>query len=108
MSVYTNSVPDMQEISQLFKIFQILGTPSEDVWPGVSELPDYLKTFPQWHKQDLNHVLKGRLDPDGLDLLQQMLKYQPGERITPLAALRHKYFQDLHNFLPGTRLPIYQ
>eukprot|EP00892_Ulva_mutabilis_P004986 jgi/Ulvmu1/285/UM001_0289.1 len=100
--------PGENEISQLFKIFQILGTPDEETWPGVSELPDYLPTFPKWQRQDLNHVIKGRLDPQGLDLLQQMLRYTPGDRITPVAALQHKYFEDLHNFLPGTRLPIYQ
>lgn len=30
---------------QLKKIFKILGTPTEDSWPGVSQLPDY-KPFP--------------------------------------------------------------
>lgn len=30
---------------QLKKIFKILGTPSEETWPGVSQLPDY-KPFP--------------------------------------------------------------
>ena len=29
------------EIDQLLKIFKILGTPSEDSWPGVTSLPDY-------------------------------------------------------------------
>lgn len=30
-----------QEIDELYKIFQVLGTPSEATWPGVSQLPDY-------------------------------------------------------------------
>ena len=30
-----------QEIDELYKIFQILGTPNETVWPGISQLPDY-------------------------------------------------------------------
>lgn len=29
------------QIHQMFKIFQLLGTPSEDIWPGVTALPDY-------------------------------------------------------------------
>ena len=29
------------EIDQLQKIFLILGTPTEDSWPGVTSLPDY-------------------------------------------------------------------
>ena len=31
----------LQEIDELYKIFQVLGTPSEATWPGVSQLPDY-------------------------------------------------------------------
>lgn len=30
-----------QEIDELYKIFQVLGTPSDASWPGVSQLPDY-------------------------------------------------------------------
>ena len=34
------------EIGQLYKIFETLGTPSEDRWPGVSQLKDYQIIFP--------------------------------------------------------------
>ena len=27
---------------------RLLGTPDEDTWPGVSNLPDFKPTFPQW------------------------------------------------------------
>jgi serine/threonine protein kinase len=76
------------------------------MWPGVSGLPDYLPTFPKWQPQDLRTNLKHKLDDDGIDLLQQMLRYAPSERITPADALKHRYFEDLHSYLPGTRLPI--
>ena len=29
------------EIDQLFRIFRVLRTPTEDVWPGVTQLPDF-------------------------------------------------------------------
>lgn len=96
----------MQEISQLYKIFEILGTPDETSWPGVSKLPDYLPSFPKWRPMDMGSVLKDRLEPDGLDLLRCMLQYPPSERITPGQALKHRYFADLANYAPGTRLPI--
>ncbi len=38
------------EIDQIFKIFQILGTPTEETWPGIKKLPDYKTTFPKWTK----------------------------------------------------------
>ena len=30
------------------RIFRILGTPTEQTWPGVSSLPDYKAVFPKW------------------------------------------------------------
>lgn len=38
--------PGDSEIDELFKIFRTLGTPNEELWPGVSKLPDYKPTFP--------------------------------------------------------------
>ena len=40
--------PGDSEIDQLFRIFRILGTPTETNWPGVSSLPDYKSVFPRW------------------------------------------------------------
>lgn len=45
-----------------------MGTPSEQIWPGVSQLPDYKETFPQWTKQDLRNIVPN-LDDLGIDLL---------------------------------------
>ncbi len=36
------------EIEQIFKIFQIRGTPHSEYWPGISTLQDYKSTFPKW------------------------------------------------------------
>jgi serine/threonine protein kinase len=33
--------PGDSEIDELFRIFRVLGTPTEATWPGVSSLPDY-------------------------------------------------------------------
>ena len=41
------------EIGQLFKIFEIMGTPNEMTWPGVTKLPEYKYTFPQWKQKNL-------------------------------------------------------
>jgi hypothetical protein len=45
-----------QEIDELFKIFRVLGTPTEATWPGISTLPDYKDIFPLWC--DLVHSQK--------------------------------------------------
>jgi len=82
------------EIDQLFRVFRILGTPTEDNWKGVTELPDYKPSFPKWKDSKLASTTKN-VDGDGLDLLQQMLIYDPARRIIAKAIMQHKYFDDL-------------
>lgn len=82
------------EIDQLFKIFRVLGTPSEECWPGVTKLADYKGTFPQWAKVDLATAMK-EVEPAAIDLLEQCLKYDPALRISAKQALAHPYFRDL-------------
>ena len=40
--------PGDSEIDQLYKIFQVCGTPNDVIWPGVSSLPHFKPKFPQW------------------------------------------------------------
>lgn len=63
------------------KNHRVLGTPDEDVWPGVRGLPDYKPTFPQWHPVELGDVIKG-FEADGIDLIAQTLVYDPAHRIS--------------------------
>ena len=44
------------QIGQLYRIFQVLGTPSAAVWPTVEELPAWQPGFPQWGPRDLAEV----------------------------------------------------
>ncbi|KAK6343738.1 Cyclin-dependent kinase catalytic subunit [Orbilia blumenaviensis] len=83
--------PGDSEIDEIFKIFSILGTPDDSTWPGVSALPDYKPTFPQWDRKDLATQVKG-LDEAGLDLLEQTLVYDPVGRISAKKACEHEYF----------------
>ncbi|XP_064643662.1 cyclin-dependent kinase 2-like [Lineus longissimus] len=86
--------PGDSEIDQLYRIFRTLGTPDEGVWPGVSQLPDFKSTFPQWQAQDITAVVPS-LSPDGRDILMRMLVYEPSSRISAKAALAHRYFRDV-------------
>lgn len=95
----------VQEIDELYKIFMVLGTPNEQVWPGVSQLPDFKDTFPCWRPRNLADIVP-TLDPMGLDLLRQMLVYDPQARITARAALSHQYFHDI-NELAQHQMPMF-
>ncbi|XP_058284812.1 cyclin-dependent kinase 3 isoform X1 [Hylobates moloch] len=83
--------PGDSEIDQLFRIFRMLGTPSEDTWPGVTQLPDYKGSFPKWTRKGLEEIVPN-LEPEGRDLLMQLLQYDPCQRITAKTALAHPYF----------------
>ena len=87
------------EIDQLFQIFRVLGTPNENSWPGVSQLPDYNSTFPNWSPQNLSRY-NPQLDGEGIDLLQKLLVYTPEERMTAKQALKHEFFRNVEIVKP--------
>lgn len=80
------------EIDQIFKIFKVLGTPTKEMWPEVECMSDYKKTFPKWKKQNLASIVT-KLDANGIDLLEQLLAYDPAIRISAKRALAHDYFK---------------
>jgi len=82
------------EIDQLFRIFRILTTPTEDTWPGVSQLPDYKASFPCWTTDSVDSTV-GDMCPLAIDLLRKTLVYDPTRRISAKEALKHPYFDDL-------------
>jgi len=86
--------PGDSEIDELYRIFRWLGTPNEEMWPGVERLRNYKTIFPQWSARSLAEAVPG-LCPAGLDLLSKMLCYEPSRRISAKMALEHPYFADM-------------
>ncbi|TKW11154.1 hypothetical protein SEVIR_6G215250v4 [Setaria viridis] len=89
--------PGDSELQQLLHIFKLLGTPNEQVWPGVGKLPNWHE-YPQWKPTKLSTLVPG-LDADGYDLLGKMLEYEPAKRVCAKAALEHPYFNDVNKDL---------
>ncbi|XP_076945243.1 cyclin-dependent kinase B2-2-like [Bidens hawaiensis] len=81
------------EVQQLLHIFRLLGTPNEEIWPGVSKLKDWHE-YPQWKPQKVSTAVPN-LDANGLDLLSKMFEYEPSRRISAKKAMEHPYFDDL-------------
>lgn len=77
------------EITQLQKIFKVLGTPTEKDWPGVTTLPNW-KNIPTFPRMDL------KLSPEESDLLYKLLDWSPN-RITATNALQHCYFDNIRD-----------
>uniref|UniRef100_A0A8C9WGV6 Cyclin-dependent kinase 14 n=1 Tax=Scleropages formosus TaxID=113540 RepID=A0A8C9WGV6_SCLFO len=98
--------PGMKDIQdQLERIFQVLGTPSEDTWPGVSSLPHFkpgellpLDLFiPHRTTSFLLEVKRVPLVsvPCSVELTSSFLQCFPKSRLSAQAALGHHYFSSL-------------
>lgn len=96
------------EIDQLSKIFELLGVPTEETWPGFRRLPNAKSlTFPKT-SGTTGSLLRTRfplLTNAGVDLLGSMLKMDPKARITAEDAMRHPFFSEeprpkSHEMLP--------
>lgn len=83
--------PGDSEIDELFAIFKVLGTPTEEVWPGVSQLPAFSSTFPDWDKKDMASVLDNA-EPLAVNLVESMLKYDPASRISAKSCFESSLF----------------
>eukprot|EP00439_Symbiodinium_sp_Y106_P085416 s36_g28.t1 len=86
--------PGDTDANQLQKIFKILGTPSESIWPTITELPDWKPDFQQFEPQAWKSIAPN-LDAEGTDLMSKFLQYWPDRRISGKAAMEHEYFRGL-------------
>lgn len=90
------------EIDEIYKIFRLLGTPNEEIWPNCTALQDWNPAFPQWPRLSLRSVAP-TLDPVGLSLLEATMFYDPKARISARAAMSHPWFdsvdKEAHNTL---------
>lgn len=78
---------------QLKRIFRLLGTPTEEQWPAMTKLPDY-KPYPMYPATTSLVNVVPKLNATGRDLLQNLLKCNPVQRISAEEALQHPYFSD--------------
>ncbi|KAM3618721.1 uncharacterized protein V6R79_023991 [Siganus canaliculatus] len=87
--------PGKSEIDQINKIFKDLGSPSEKIWPGYSELPAVKKmTFTEYPYNNLRKRFGALLSDQGFDLMNKFLTYCPSKRISSDEGLRHEYFRE--------------
>jgi serine/threonine protein kinase len=94
------------EAEQLDLIFRIFGTPSEEIWPGVTQLSGWgtVENKRRYPPQDLKSVLDF-LSVDALDLVTRLLALDPKKRISSFEALKHPWFWTNPLPCPPERLP---
>lgn len=82
---------------QLDKIFKVLGTPTEETWPGVTHLPAYkahrLLFYPP-RKLGLSFPRLYDI-AEGDSMASSLLQLNPDDRIGAEEALQHPYFASL-------------
>ena len=82
------------DLDQLKMLCMYCGTPTEENYPGVSELPDFSKVQLKPEKRVLKEYLESKkLDRAAIDLIDKMLVMDPKQRITAQQALEHEYFK---------------
>ncbi|XP_026222922.1 cyclin-dependent kinase 16 isoform X2 [Anabas testudineus] len=82
---------------ELHFIFKLLGTPTEQSWPGISSNEEFMTyNYPQYRAETLsNHT--PRLSSEGVELLSKFLQFEGRKRISAEESMKHHYFTNLGN-----------
>uniref|UniRef100_A0A7S4LAR1 Protein kinase domain-containing protein n=1 Tax=Eutreptiella gymnastica TaxID=73025 RepID=A0A7S4LAR1_9EUGL len=96
--------PGKTEVDMLTRIFNTLGTPTEDTWPDFNKLPNVKKhnftSVPPGKLRELFpptslYSEKSSLTETGFELLAAFLASDPQRRISAAQALNHRYFLEV-------------
>ncbi|KAI1171249.1 Pkinase-domain-containing protein [Nemania sp. FL0916] len=84
---------DGGEISQLEKIYNILGTPNRREWPGLADTPWFELLRPDYRKPNVfADKYRERVPAAAFELLTEMFQYDPAKRPSAADVLEHHYF----------------
>ncbi|CAD7677956.1 unnamed protein product [Nyctereutes procyonoides] len=88
--------PGASEIDTIFKICQLLGTPKKTDWPEGYQLSSAMNfRWPQCVPNNLKTLIPNA-SSEAIQLLRDMLQWDPKKRPTASQALRYPYFQIGH------------
>ncbi|XP_032740540.1 serine/threonine-protein kinase MAK [Rattus rattus] len=85
--------PGTSEVDEIFKICQVLGTPKKSDWPEGYQLASSMNfRFPQCIPINLKTLIPNA-SSEAIQLMTEMLNWDPKKRPTASQALKHPYFQ---------------
>jgi glycogen synthase kinase 3 beta len=94
--------PGESGVDQLVAIIKVLGTPTREQLMAMN--PNYTEfKFPQIKPHPWYKVFRTRTSPDAIDLVSQLLQYDPEARVRPMEACCVEFFEELRD--QNTRLP---
>jgi protein kinase len=92
--------PGSSEADEIYKICAIMGSPNMRTWPeGVKLAAQMQFRFPQFAATPLAQLVTNA-SPEAIQLLQDLMLYDPQQRPTASAALQYPFFQ-VNNALPA-------
>lgn len=85
--------PGSSEGDQLYKICSVLGNPTHSTWPEGMKLAAQMNyRFPQFVPTQLAQLIP-HASPEAIQLMTDLLKYDPNQRPTSSQALQYPFFQ---------------
>ena len=86
--------PGESGVDQLIEIIKVLGTPTKEEIFAMNPHHTSFK-FPQIKAHPWPKVFRGKAPQNAIDLVSKLLRYDPKQRIDPLEALSHPFFDEL-------------
>lgn len=98
--------PGESDLDQLMKIFQVLGNPTEENWPGLTSLSDFID-FKPFAAVPLRNIFTAAGD-DLLDVISGLLILNPLKRLDCTQCLKMPFFSNKPAPTVGSKLPLPQ
>ncbi|TKR79869.1 hypothetical protein L596_014026 [Steinernema carpocapsae] len=96
--------PGESDIDQLVKIYDVLGTPTEEEWPGMTQFSDYVK-INECPARDIRGIFTAATE-DLIELISMCLKFNPLVRWNATQALSSAYFKSQPFACADNELPV--
>ena len=81
------------ELSQLEKVYNVLGTPTRNDWPNIVEMPWFELMQPTDRRRRIfEEMFKEVFTPAALEMVKSMFRYDPAKRPSAEEVLAHPYF----------------
>nr|AGC69742.1 glycogen synthase kinase 3 [Tieghemostelium lacteum] len=95
--------PGENGIDQLVEIIKVLGTPTKEQIHAMNPYYTSFK-FPEIKPNPWSKVFRSRnhVPPEAIELLSNILRYDPTERLKPIEICAHPFFDELRD--PNTKL----
>uniref|UniRef100_A0A7S4BU08 non-specific serine/threonine protein kinase n=1 Tax=Chrysotila carterae TaxID=13221 RepID=A0A7S4BU08_CHRCT len=85
--------PGTSEADEIYKICSVLGTPTASSWKqGLALAQNMNFKFPQFVATPLSQLIPSA-SPEAIDLMTDLMKWDPAKRPTALQALQYPFFQ---------------